>query len=422
MEISIIGGGYVGNVTGICLAELGYNVTIVDINKKIIENINNGIPPIYEPGLKEILEKNSIRIHATNDIYSAVMDTDISFICVGTPSGNDGSIDLSYIESAAADIGKSLKEKREFHVVVVKSTVIPGTCDTVVAPCIEKYSEKVRDIEFGVCSNPEFLREGKAVYDFHHPDRIVIGSENIECIRILRQLYSNFNCPVIECPIKTAEMIKYASNAFLALKISYANEIGNLCKIMGIDSYDVFHGVGLDKRIGPLFFNAGLGFGGSCFPKDVKALHNLAESYGITPVLLNAALQVNAQQPDKMISLLEHHLSPYNKKIGVLGLAFKPDTDDIREAKSIEIVTSLLKKGAKIIAYDPLATSNFKKLFPGITYADSGEEVVRTSEAIVIVTEWPEFENLNYNGKIVIDGRRISKAKETAEIYEGVCW
>jgi UDPglucose 6-dehydrogenase len=422
MEISIIGGGYVGTVTGICLAELGNNVTIVDIDIEKIDKINNGIPPIYEPGLQEILEKNSEKIHATKKLHSAVMNTDISFICVGTPSGNDGSIDLKYIESAAADIGKALRKKERFHVIIVKSTVIPGTCDTVVVPCIARNSGKVRDIGFAVCSNPEFLREGRAVYDFHHPDRIIIGSENIECLKILRQLYSGFDCPFIECSIKTAEMIKYVSNAFLALKISYANEIGNLCKVMGIDSYDVFKGVGLDNRIGPLFFNAGLGFGGSCFPKDVKALQSLAKSYKITPILLNAVLQVNSEQPGKMISLLEQHLSLDNKKIGVLGLAFKPDTDDIREAKSIEIVTSLLAKGARVIAYDPMAVSNFKKLFPGITYTNSAEELVVITDALVIVTEWPEFEKLNYKGKIVIDGRRIIKAKETAEVYEGVCW
>ncbi len=422
MEISIIGGGYVGTVTGICLAELKHNVTIVDIDREKIDKINNGIPPVYELGLQEILGTCKKRIHATNDLHSALLKTDISFICVGTPSGDDGSIDLRYIKLASEDIGKSLREKEEFHVVVVKSTVIPGTCENIVAPCIARYSEKLRDIGFAVCSNPEFLREGRAVYDFHHPDRIVIGSENLQCLIRLREIYSDFDCPFIECSIKTAEMIKYVSNAFLALKISYANEIGNLCKVMGIDSYDVFKGVGLDNRIGPLFFNAGIGFGGSCFPKDVKALQRLAESNGITPLLLNAALRVNAEQSERLITLLEQHLAPGKNTIGVLGLAFKPDTDDIRDAKSIGIVTSLLLKGAKVIAYDPMAMEHFKKLFPRITYAQSAKEVVAASGALLIVTEWPEFENLNYKGKIVIDGRRMMKAKETADVYDGVCW
>lgn len=217
-------------------------------------------------------------------------------------------------------------------------------------------------------------------------------------------------------------MIKYVSNAFLALKIDYANEIGNLCKVMGIDSYDVFKGVGLDQRIGPLFFNAGLGFGGSCFPKDVRALKSLAESKGLTPLLLNAALTVNEQQPEKFLSLLRQRGPIKGRKIGLLGLAFKPDTDDIREAKSIEIATALLSEGADIIAYDPIAMEDFSKLFPSIKYVKTAGELVEQSETILIVTEWPEFENLDYGGKTVIDGRRILKAKATARYYEGVCW
>jgi UDPglucose 6-dehydrogenase len=422
MKISIIGGGYVGTVTGACLADLGNEVTIVEIDKKKIEMINRAVPPLYEPGLADLLEKNSGHLHATDDVRSAVETTDVTFICVGTPSREDGSIDLSYIEAAAADIGKILKRKAGYHVIVVKSTVIPGTCDSVVAPTVARYSGKSLGVDFSVCSNPEFLREGKAVYDFFHPDRIVLGSEDQACIKVLRAIYEPFTCPVIECPAKTAEMIKYVSNSFLALKVSFANEIGNLSKTLGIDSYTVFEGAGLDSRIGPLFFNAGLGFGGSCFPKDVIALQRLGESLGMKMVLLDAALAVNQEQPGRAVALLERHLSLPGSTIGILGLAFKPDTDDIREARSIGIVSSVLSHGARIIAYDPMAMDHFRKLFPEITYASSAQDVVRNSDATIIVTEWKEFEDLDYSGKIVIDGRRLLKSRDTAAVYEGVCW
>ena len=422
MKISIIGGGYVGTVTGVCLADLGNDVTIVEIDKNKIELINRGIPPLYEPGLAELLKENGDRVCATDDIHSAINNTDITFICVGTPSREDGSIDLSYIESAAERIGTSIKRKEHYHCVVVKSTVIPGTCDTVVAPLISKHSGKTPGIHFSVCSNPEFLREGRAVYDFFHPDRIILGSEDPACITMVKELYTPFTCPILECPVNTGEMIKYVSNSFLALKISYANEIGNLAKALGIDSYKVFEGVGLDGRIGPQFFNAGLGFGGSCFPKDVIALQRLGEVKGLKMPLLEATLAVNKDQPEKAITLLERKISMKGKTIGILGLAFKPDTDDIREARSINIVSSLILKGAKIIAYDPLAMDHFKTLFPGITYASSAQDVIRNSDAVIIVTEWKEFEDLDYSGKIVVDGRRLLKARATAAMYEGVCW
>lgn len=422
MRISIVGGGYVGTVTGVCLADLGNDVTIVEIDKRKIELINQGIPPLFEPGLEELLKKNSDRVSATDDTHSAVINTDITFICVGTPSRENGSIDLTYIESAAEGIGRSIKRKEQYHCIVVKSTVIPGTCDFIVEPLISEHSKKTPGIHFSVCSNPEFLREGRAVYDFFHPDRIILGSEDPACITMLKELYAPFACPILECPVKTGEMIKYVSNSFLALKISYANEIGNLAKALGIDSYTVFEGVGFDKRIGPQFFNAGLGFGGSCFPKDVIALQRLGESKGLKMTLLEATLAVNKDQPEKAIALLERKFSIKGKNIGILGLAFKPDTDDIREARSINIVSSLLSKGAKITAYDPLAKDHFRALFPSITYASSAQDLIRNSDAVIIVTEWKEFDDLDYSGKIVVDGRRILKAKDTASVYEGVCW
>jgi len=422
MKISIIGGGYVGTVTGVCLAELGNDVTIVEIDRKKIDSINSKIPPLFEPGLKELLEKNGHRVDATDDINTAIETTDVTFICVGTPSREDGSIDLAYIEKAAASIGKALEKKAQYHLVVVKSTVIPGTCDSVIAPLIAEYSKKQAGVDFSVCSNPEFLREGRAVYDFFHPDRIILGSEDPQCIQVLQGLYTQFSCPVFKCSLKTAEMIKYVSNSFLAVKISFANEIGNLSKALGIDSYKVFEGAGMDSRIGPLFFNAGLGFGGSCFPKDVAALQRLGESKGLKMMLLDAALKINRGQHKTVITLLERYIPIKGKKIGILGLAFKPDTDDIREAKSIDLVSSLLSHGAKIVAYDPMAMDQFRKIFPEINCASSSRDLVRDSDAVVIVTEWKEFEDLDYSGKIVVDGRRILKARDTASVYEGVCW
>jgi len=423
MRISIVGSGYVGLVTGIGFAELGNEVIFVDIDKTKIESINSLKPPIYEAGLEELMEKNSGKFYATDDYLEAIANSEITFICVGTPSRDDGSIDLRYIESASKEIGKALANKDDFHVVVVKSTVIPGTTEGVVKPIIEEKSGKRAFEDFGLAMNPEFLREGNAVEDFFNPDRIVVGVEDDRTRSILEELYSSFSCPKMFTDIKTAEMIKYTANAFLATKISFANEIGNICKRLGIDVYEVFKGVGLDHRINPAFFRAGIGFGGSCFPKDVKALIRKAEELGEEPRILKAVIEVNERQPLKLIELLKSHVPDLaNRKIGVLGLAFKPDTDDIRESRAVPIVEALLKEGAKVIAYDPKAMDTFAKMFPQIEYANSAEDVIAKSDAVLIVTEWKEFEKLDYSGKIVIDGRRIEKAMKEARIYEGVCW
>ncbi len=423
MEISIIGTGYVGLVTGIGLAELENKVIFVDIDKNKVNSINSGKSPIYERGLKELMQKNKGRYHATTDYYEAIMNSEITFICVGTPSKEDGSIDLRYVKSASKGIGEVLANKDDFHVVVVKSTVLPGTTEGVVKSIIEKESGKKAFKDFGLAMNPEFLREGNAVEDFFNPDRIVIGVKDEKTKSILKELYKPFSCPKLFTDIKTAEMIKYVSNAFLATKISFANEIGNICKKLGIDVYKVFEGVGLDHRINPAFFRAGIGFGGSCFPKDVKALIRKAEELSEEPKILKAVIEVNEKQPLKLIELLKKHIPNLrNKAIGILGLAFKPDTDDVRESRAIPIVEALLREGANIIAYDPKAMNNFAKIFPQIEYAKSSQEVIDKSDAVLIVTEWKEFEELNYEDKIVIDGRRIEKARKEAKIYEGVCW
>lgn len=420
MKVSIIGSGYVGLVTGIGLADFGHYVVFIDVDEEKVEKINSCKPTVFEIGLEELMRENMGRYYATTD-YSAIAESDIVFMCVGTPSTVDGFIDLSFVKDASKRIGENLGDR--YKVVVVKSTVIPGTTENVVKPIIEENSGKRAFEDFGLAINPEFLREGNAVKDFFNPDRIVIGVKDERTKSVLEKLYAPLNCPKLITNIKTAEMIKYVSNAFLATKISFANEIGNICKKLGIDVYEVFKGVGLDHRVNPAFFRAGIGFGGSCFPKDVKALIRKAEELGEQPKILKAVIEVNEKQPLRMIELLKKHIPDLkNRRIGVLGLAFKPDTDDIRESRAVPIIKALMEEGCKIIAYDPRAMVSFAKAFPQIDYATSAEDAIVNSDAVLILTEWKEFERLDYSGKIVIDGRRIEKAKNDALVYEGVCW
>ena len=422
MKISIIGTGYVGTVTGACFAELGHHVVFVDISPQRVAGILKGDPGFYEPGIGELLKKNSQRISATEDTKSAVLATDCTFIAVNTPSCADGSLDTTYIEKASEQIGSALRETPGWHTVIVKSTVLPGTIEKILVPALERTSGKRAYVDFGLCTNPEFLKEGCAIEDFLHTDRVIFGVHEEKSQRILEDLYASFSCPKIVTSLKTAEMIKYTSNAFLSTKISFSNEIGNICKALEIDSRSVFEGVGLDSRIGPHFFRSGIGFGGSCFPKDINALIALAKEEQVNPVLLNAVVSVNESQPERMIALLKRHMHDLNhKKIGVLGLSFKPDTDDIRESRAIPIIHSLLSEGSCVMAYDPVAIEHFKTIFPSISYAASAEEVL-SSDAVLIVTEWDEFKHLDYREKLVIDGRKIKKAQEEAKIYEGVCW
>jgi UDPglucose 6-dehydrogenase len=421
MNITVIGTGYVGLVTGACFAKLGHSVTCVDIDEEKVKKINSGIPPIYEEGLEEILRKNKDRIRATTDHRSAMNESDVTFICVGTPSRNDGSIDLSYIKETTIQIAKILKKKDHWHLVVIKSTVLPGTTQNVVLPLLEHHSGKHVGTDLGLAMNPEFLKEGVAIPDFLNPDRIVIGSSDNKSTATLKELYKGFTCPILVTSLSAAEMIKYASNTFLATKISFINEIGNLCKHLGIDTYQVAEGMGLDRRIGRAFLDSGIGWGGSCFPKDVDALlawaHEIKEEVRIT----EGARTVNDNQPLRLVRILKKHIPTLKgKTIGVLGLAFKPNTDDIRESRAIPIVQALLKEGALVKAYDPQAMPAFKKLYPQLTYCSTAEEAL-SSDAILITTLWKEFTMLDYHGKTVIDGRRLDKAR-TAQIYEGVCW
>lgn len=420
MKVTIVGAGYVGLVTGLCFCELGNDVTCIDIVPEKVSSLNNGICTIYEEGLQDLLTKHlsSGRFRASTD-SSYIAKSDITFIAVGTPSRANGALDLSYVKGAAITIGNAIRDKKRYHLVVLKSTVTPETCKKIIIPSLEEASGKKVGEEIGVAVNPEFLKEGAAVRDFMNPDRIVIGGNDDKAIFKVHELYRQFKCPIVEVPLTTAEMIKVASNSFLATKISFVNEMGNICKEMGIDFRQVAEGMGYDARIGKLFLRSGCGFGGSCFPKDVKGIYCEAKRRGLKPRLLKATLEVNKHQPERLITLLEKRMSIQGKTIAVLGLAFKPDTDDVREASSITLIDMLLKRGAKIKAYDPKGMDNFRRIQMDIKYCSSTKECIRSSDAVVIVTEWKEFADPSqYGNKLVIDGRGITKTNN----YEGICW
>ena len=423
MKISVVGGGYVGLVSGTCFAKLGHEVTIIDVDPAKVQSINRGQPPIFEIGLEDLLKKYAgKKIHARTD-YDSIKTADIIFICVGTPPHPDGSANLSYIESASNAIGTSLKYNSKYCVVVVKSTVPPGTTEKIVKPAVMGESRKT-EREIGFAMNPEFLREGRAVEDFIHPDRIVIGSNDLRAGKQIALVYQGISAPVIHTCLSAAEMIKYASNAFLATKISFSNEIGNICKHLGIDVNEVMKGVGYDSRIGPLFLNAGAGFGGSCFPKDVSALVSLGNEIGENPILLQSVLTVNEQQPRRMVALLEEKIgSVSGKHIAVLGLAFKDNTDDIRDSRAIPVIRDLLQKGARVSAYDPMAVANMQRIFPEVEYFPSAADALNRADGCLVMTEWPEFSRLDKEfdlmaNRVIIEGRRILTCKET----DGICW
>lgn len=422
MKLTIVGGGYVGLVTAACLSHLNYNTTVIEIFPEKVAAINRAEPPIYEDGLDTLLKTHiSANLRATTQ-YTPVQTSDVIFIAVGTPPNPDGSANLSYIIAAAEAIADELaKSHAEYPVIVVKSTVPPGTTKNVVEPIIRR---KNPDISFGICMNPEFLREGRAVEDFLHPDRIIVGSSDPKTIRIMHELYTGIAAPIIDVDPTAAEMIKYTSNALLATKISFANEIGNLCKQLGVNVYEVMAGVGMDSRVSPKFLNAGCGFGGSCFPKDVLALASIAREHGVTPTLLNAVLAVNDSQPLRMVELLEMRLGSLSgKRIAVLGLAFKDNTDDVRESRSIPVIEALRRKGAVPVLFDPMAMDTMKAVFPDEEYASSAAAALTHADGCLVMTEWPEFAKLGsefdaMRERVIIDGRHIL----TIDDAEGVCW
>ncbi|NRY60518.1 UDP-glucose dehydrogenase family protein [Clostridium beijerinckii] len=420
MKIVVAGTGYVGLVTGACLSEIGHNVTCVDIDKSKVEMMKQGISPIYEPGLDELLKRNHDegRLDFTIDYKNAYKDADLIFIGVGTPEREDGSANLDYVFNVCRQIAENAERD---CLVVVKSTVPIGTNDK-----IEEFlKENVKNnIHIEVASNPEFLAQGTAVVDTLYAKRIVIGVESKKAEELLKEVYEGYNQPIVVTNRRSAEMVKYASNDFLALKISFMNEIANFCEMVGADVEDVAKGMSFDPRIGDKFLNAGIGYGGSCFPKDTKALHWLANDNGYELKTIKATIEVNENQKYKLFRQAKNKFgSLKGLKVAVLGLTFKPGTDDLREAPSIPNVRRLLDEGAEIIAYDPVGVENFKKVYPsGITYVSTPEEALKDADMAFIFTEWNEiksldltvYEELMYT-PIIFDGRNCYKVKEAKE-------
>lgn len=394
MHIGVIGTGYVGLVTGVCFAEFGVYVTCVDKDLSKVERLRNGIVPFFEPGLDALVSRNikNGRLKFSTDIADAVRDSLVIFIAVGTPPRGDGSADLSYVEEVAREIARNMNG---YKVIVTKSTVPVGTGERLKKIISENLKENHK---FDIVSNPEFLREGSAIDDFMRPNRVVIGAQSPEAIAIMKDLYRPLyliETPFVITNIETAELIKYASNSFLAVKISFINEIANLCEKVGADVHVVAKAMGLDQRIGPKFLHPGPGYGGSCFPKDTLALVRLAEEHGEELNIVQAAIKVNSLQRERMIKKISSAMGDLkDKTIAILGLSFKPNTNDIREAPSIYIIEGLKKQGARINAFDPAAMDDMKALFPDINYCNDAYEACAGADAVVIITEWNEFRNL----------------------------
>ena len=426
-KICVIGAGYVGLTTGTCFADLGHQVTCVDVDAPRIDRLRAGEMPIYEPGLEEMVRRNAQagRLRFTGRYDEGVPDAEFVFIAVGTPQGGGGEADLKYVRDAARSIAESMRAPL---IVVNKSTVPIGTGDWV-ADIIRRHQPQ--PIDFAVVSNPEFLREGSAINDFIYPDRIVLGSLEPEAAAQVAQLYLSLRAPIVITDLRTAEMIKYASNAFLAARVSFINEIANICEALGADVKEVAVGMGYDKRIGPYFLDAGLGFGGSCFPKDVAALAHMAAVHGCHPQLLRAVMDINRDQRRQALYKVRELLGTLDEKvIGILGLAFKPNTDDMREAPSIEIIHLLQSEGAQVRAYDPVAAANAERYLHDVTLCRDAYEAAQGADALIVVTEWNEFKHLSLSRlkaamrrPIVVDGRNIYDPKEMAAlgfIYRGV--
>lgn len=440
MKVSVVGTGYVGLVSGVCLAHVGHEVTCIDLDQEKVDRINRGEPPIYERGLEELLQGLVGKgLSATTDFDRAVRDSELSLIAVGTPF--DGQeIDLTYIRQVARQIGEVLKTKPGYHTVIVKSTVVPGTTEEVVLPILEEASGKRAGVDFGVGMNPEFLKEGEAIEDFMYPDRIVLGGIDARSIDALDALYGAFpDTDKIRTSPRTAEMIKYTANSLLATLISFSNEIGNLCSaIGGVDVTEVMEGVHLDKRFSPIldsgrvrpsslsYIEAGCGFGGSCFPKDVKALITYGQDKDQPMSVLKSVIETNQAQPARMIEMAKRHYpSLAGRKVALLGLAFKPGTDDIRESASLAVIAQLRAEGAEITAFDPIAQHETEKhLGAGaIAYAETVEDCVAGAEIVMLMTSWPEFADLPArlagSDTLLIDGRRMIPAGAVPR-YEGI--
>lgn len=416
MHIAVIGTGYVGLVTGACFAEFGVDVTCVDVDSEKIERLKAGVMPIYEPGLEQLVTKNvqAGRLGFTTDVKTAIEEALVIFLAVGTPPLPDGSPDLSFVEAAARSVAEHMNG---YKVIVTKSTVPIGTGERI--RTLIRTHQKM-GLAFGIVSNPEFLREGAAINDFMRPDRVVLGSADEEAIAIMRDLYRPLyliEAPVVITSLEAAELTKYAANAFLATKISFINEVANLCEKIGCDVHDVARAMGMDKRIGSKFLHPGPGFGGSCFPKDTQAFASVARQFGSDSLMVDAVIEVNRRQRSAMLPKIEKLVGPLSgKTIAVLGLAFKPETNDIREAPAQEIIRGLLERGAKVRAFDPVAMSETAKLISEIEYAEDEYEAVKDADALVIVTEWNQFRALDM--RRIRDLMRSAKIADLRNIYE----
>lgn len=436
MKICVIGSGYVGLVTGTCLAELGNAIICIDKDRRRLETLKKGAVPFYEPGLKEMIRKNKTagRISFSADLVKSVQNSEIIFIAVGTPPRKNGEADVSAVVSVAGGIALALRDwKRKsgdaYKIIVNKSTVPVGMGDIVTKKLLD---QGIPQKDFAVVSNPEFLREGSAIYDFMHPDRIVIGAQTSRAFNTITELYRPLNAHIIFTSVKSAELIKYASNAFLATKISFINEIANICEKVGADVAEVANAIGLDKRIGRAFLNAGIGYGGSCLPKDISALLSLAKKTGFNPLVLSSVNETNKRQVQYFINKIVGKMGKIKKKkITMFGLSFKPETDDLRDAPSLEIIKRLAKMGAIITVYDPVFALGVKQpIIKGIKFSRSPYQAVQKADALLVATEWSEFAELDFESiknamksAVVFDGRNVFNAarmRESGFEYYGI--
>ena len=457
MDVTVVGSGYVGTTLAACLADAGHDVVAIDIDAEVVAALNEGRATIHEPGLDELLERHAGgRLRATTS-YEDVPESDITFLAVGTPSTDDGDVDVGALSAAAKGTGEALRglDPDELGLVVVKSTITPPSIAEVRDALLDGVTDgdgaddaddasDATDADDAtdasdatdatgrveLATNPEFLREGSAVSDFQNPDKIVFGTDSEWAADRLHRLYEPLvdgrEIPIVETDPETALMIKYANNAALATKISLANDLGNLCKEFGIDAYEVMAAVGLDDRIGEKFLRSGVGYGGSCFPKDVDALRAAGRNAGYDPDLLNATVAVNDRQPERLLALLDEHVDVAGERVAVLGLAFKPGTDDVRNSRAIPVVEGLLERGADVVGYDPIATETMRERFPDITYADSARGALDGAVGALVVTDWDEFAALDtefdaMTRPVVVDGRRIIERRDGIT-YEGLTW
>ncbi|MBE9508294.1 MAG: UDP-glucose/GDP-mannose dehydrogenase family protein [Chloroflexi bacterium] len=428
-NICVIGVGYVGLVTGACLADMGNRVVCLNRNKQKSDNLKKGILPIYEPGLEEVVRRNSEagRLGFTTSYDEAMQDAEFIFIAVGTPSGDGGEADLAHVRAAATEVARRIHQP---VVIINKSTVPIGTGDWV-ADIVRGHMPD-SSVPFWVVSNPEFLREGSGVSDSMNPDRVVLGSTSREAAERVAELYYPLHAETIITDLRTAEMVKYASNAFLATKISFINEMANICEVLGADVKEVARGMGTDHRISPEFLGAGIGWGGSCFPKDVRALAHMAAAHGTHPQMLRAVMDINYDQRKRFVTKLRHILGGFRgKTVGVLGLSFKPNTDDMRDAPSIEIINLLLHEGAEVKAYDPVAMDNARRILgDSIAYCENPYEVTKGADALMLMAEWNEFKQLDMERikelmrqPVLMDGRNVydpQRMRELGFTYRGM--